>query len=513
MGFYFRKSVNIGGLKFNFSKSGVGVSTGIKGFRIGTGPRGNYIHMGRNGVYYRKTWSNNKTASNKTNNYRRYYNQKNDANSNDIDEYETTEIYDSSSKELIDEITNNNKKITSKWFSLLFCINVYAFIIAFIVFAIIDYKRKSTIIFYDIDEEAETKLQKFYDSFDELRKCNKKWYILSKNYNFDSKYNAGAYSLVDRKKLAITNTTPKYIKTNVKIPCIPVGKQKIYFFPDKILIFEGKKVGGLSYKNLEIEISNGNFIETGSIPSDGTIVNYTYKYVNKNGGPDRRFSNNPRYPIMRYSYITFLGGNGFNEVIMLSKEGIGNQLKEQINLLKVDQLIKENDSINSNNEDKKINNISKDDKIESINSIIKNTEEHIKQAEYQESKDNILSKLKLYENNNKEEIDPFLMEAIELVVETRQVSTSFIQRRFKIGYERAKKIVDQMEQRGIISRYQGSKPREILVSKEMWNNLKNNTNRVDENIQEKKQNDKSYVDGIERKNEIEDKKKNMFYKK
>lgn len=39
MGFYFRKSVNLGGLRFNLSKSGVGVSTGFKGFRIGSGPR------------------------------------------------------------------------------------------------------------------------------------------------------------------------------------------------------------------------------------------------------------------------------------------------------------------------------------------------------------------------------------------------------------------------------------------------------------------------------------------
>lgn len=56
MGFYFRKSVNLGGLRFNLSKSGVGVSTGFKGFRIGSGPRGNYVQMGRNGIYYKKTW-------------------------------------------------------------------------------------------------------------------------------------------------------------------------------------------------------------------------------------------------------------------------------------------------------------------------------------------------------------------------------------------------------------------------------------------------------------------------
>ena len=311
MGFYFRKSINIGGLRFNFSKSGIGVSTGVKGFRIGTGPRGNYIQMGRDGIYYKKIWNNKSTSRQRTNNYKVYNNTKNNINDVDIDEYETTEIYDSSSKELIDEITNNNKKITLKWFSLLFCINIYSFIIAFIVLAIIDYKRKSTVIFYDIDEETEKKLQRFYDSFDELRKCNRKWYILSRNYNFDSKYNAGAYSLVDRKNITITNTTPKYIKTNIKIPCIPVGKQKIYFFPDKILIFEGKKIGGLSYKNLEINIANGNFIETELAPNDGTVVSYTYKYVNKSGGPDRRFSNNPRYPIMRYSYITLIGENGF----------------------------------------------------------------------------------------------------------------------------------------------------------------------------------------------------------
>ena len=53
MGFYMRKSVSFGGVRFNFSKSGIGVSVGVKGFRIGTGPRGNYIHMGRNGIYYR----------------------------------------------------------------------------------------------------------------------------------------------------------------------------------------------------------------------------------------------------------------------------------------------------------------------------------------------------------------------------------------------------------------------------------------------------------------------------
>ena len=80
------------------------------------------------------------------------------------------------------------------------------------------------------------------------------------------------------------------------------------------------------------------------------------------------------------------------------------------------------------------------------------------------------------ESATDDETDPFLMEAIETVVETGQASTSFIQRRFKVGYARAGRIIDQMEERGIISGYQGSKPREVLMSKERWEELKMQTN-------------------------------------
>ncbi len=53
MPFYLRKSVRAGPFRFNFSKGGVGVSVGVRGLRVGTGPRGHYIHAGGGGVYYR----------------------------------------------------------------------------------------------------------------------------------------------------------------------------------------------------------------------------------------------------------------------------------------------------------------------------------------------------------------------------------------------------------------------------------------------------------------------------
>ena len=77
-----------------------------------------------------------------------------------------------------------------------------------------------------------------------------------------------------------------------------------------------------------------------------------------------------------------------------------------------------------------------------------------------------------------DDTDPFLMDAIDVVVETGQASTSFIQRRFKVGYARAGRIIDQMEERGIISGYQGSKPREVLMTKERWAELKMGTDKT-----------------------------------
>ena len=55
MGWYLRKSIRFGPVRLNLSKSGLGLSAGVKGFRVGTGPRGNYVHAGRGGIYFRSS--------------------------------------------------------------------------------------------------------------------------------------------------------------------------------------------------------------------------------------------------------------------------------------------------------------------------------------------------------------------------------------------------------------------------------------------------------------------------
>ena len=62
--------------------------------------------------------------------------------------------------------------------------------------------------------------------------------------------------------------------------------------------------------------------------------------------------------------------------------------------------------------------------------------------------------------------------AVDVILETGQASVSMLQRRLKLGYARAARIVDEMEEKGIVGPFQGSKPRAILVTKEQWQTMR-----------------------------------------
>ena len=109
-----------------------------------------------------------------------------------------------------------------------------------------------------------------------------------------------------------------------------------------------------------------------------------------------------------------------------------------------------------------------EEEVEKVVNFIKNEEEEIKYEESiiehieSESKDGG----KVSEDSDGDEL---LNEAIKIVIEYNQASTSFLQRKLRIGFNRASRIMDELEERGIISEKDGSRPRQILVSKEELN--------------------------------------------
>ncbi len=110
-----------------------------------------------------------------------------------------------------------------------------------------------------------------------------------------------------------------------------------------------------------------------------------------------------------------------------------------------------------------------EEEVENIISFIKDTEEDNKYEEeilehINSASDGTLEK--------KEDSDELLDEAIKIVVETGQVSTSYLQRRLRIGFNRAARIIEELEDNGIISSRDGNKPRQVLISKEEVKNMR-----------------------------------------
>lgn len=64
--------------------------------------------------------------------------------------------------------------------------------------------------------------------------------------------------------------------------------------------------------------------------------------------------------------------------------------------------------------------------------------------------------------------DEILKKAIEVVVEAQSASTTLLQKRLKLGYARASRIIDELEEKGVIGQYEGSKPRKVLITKQQW---------------------------------------------
>ncbi len=68
--------------------------------------------------------------------------------------------------------------------------------------------------------------------------------------------------------------------------------------------------------------------------------------------------------------------------------------------------------------------------------------------------------------------DPLIMEAVDVILDAGQASTSYLQRRLKVGYARAARLMDELEDRGIVGPQDGSKPRELLITRSQWQEIK-----------------------------------------
>ncbi len=99
------------------------------------------------------------------------------------------------------------------------------------------------------------------------------------------------------------------------------------------MIQKSRSVAALHYQDLTVSNNPARFIESETVPGDSSVVGETWRYVNRKGGPDRRFNFNKQLPICLYGEMEFKSQSGLNCKIQFSKRSAAERLSKAIEIL------------------------------------------------------------------------------------------------------------------------------------------------------------------------------------
>ena len=337
MGFRYRKSINLGGgFRINISKSGIGYSYGVKGFRKTKTARGTtrttYSIPGTGLSYVQEEGR----KKNPSHNSGQYPDRKN-IPSEDSNHYDMREIANASAENMTSDglehiIASARKAIKRRSFvvfglvvSLIAgCILPYIFILSaiLIVLLIIVSNKSRVYLEYEIDEDQQSSVERIIRPNINITKCAKLWRVTQSSRVVNTKYSSGASCSVKRVSCKANTKTPFPFKTNAETASFKTNKETLLFLPDKLFIIQGSKIGALSYEDISFKKLTTRFVEDGILPKDAQVVDYTWKFVNKSGGPDRRFKNNFRIPVCLYGEMNLYSPKGLDTVIMYSNPDV-----------------------------------------------------------------------------------------------------------------------------------------------------------------------------------------------
>lgn len=328
MGFYLRKSVSFGPLRLNFSKSGVGLSAGVTGARVSIGPRGTYIHAGRGGFYYRQRLDSGGRPPQEG--LRQHARPAVDQLSSDaVPTAEAADLVPASADDVLATINKCASRLPlAPWVGAMLVLLLLSLLgsgqLALSLLTLIvgtslviylhnrDKIRRTASLVYELDLPTQHWMDGIQAALDTLGQSVRVWRVEGRQFTDDWKRNAGASSLIRRRPVRVGVVKPPYISTNLQIKGIDLGQLRLLFFSDWLLIYQSGRYGAVSYDTIGVNHVPVRFIEEEIPPRDAQIVDQTWRYVRKNGGPDLRFNNNRQLPVMLYGHLELTSSTGLN---------------------------------------------------------------------------------------------------------------------------------------------------------------------------------------------------------
>jgi type II secretory pathway pseudopilin PulG len=181
-----------------------------------------------------------------------------------------------------------------------------------------DVTHGTAILNYSLGQETETAFSNLQAALRDLATSQRLWHLDAEGYTSDWKRNAGASSLLRKSDAESLLAVPPRIVCNLNVPTLRSKWKSLYFFPDRLLVYDRTGIGAVPYSAIQPTVAQTRFIEAGAVPTDSPAVGSTWRFVNKRGGPDRRFNNNRQLPILSYGELHLSSNSGLNEVFQCS---------------------------------------------------------------------------------------------------------------------------------------------------------------------------------------------------
>lgn len=343
MSFFFRKSAQLGPIRVNFSKHGIGASVGVRGFRVGIDSGGRqYVHAGGGGVYFKETLGSlspkpiptvpptSFRSSNRTH--------------SEFVAHGSSHATDGAD-ELSASISNAAKQVAATPVAVVtailcailsfaaltatptevkICIPALLLPSAFwLVWHAMQYdESRKVVLNYEFDGDSWTHWLGFVSALNRLRQTHCK--VLTAGAQvYDRKYHGGAGMVIDTRSARLVESKPlPFVNCNIDIPAFePISGAVYRFLPDRILLEQDRQFTSIDYSELKLNGGRERIIEQ-SVPPRGNVVGQTWRYTNRNGGPDRRFKDNPQLPIVEYALLQITTERGMDHAILVTEEEV-----------------------------------------------------------------------------------------------------------------------------------------------------------------------------------------------
>ena len=335
---YLRSSLKAGPFRFNLSKSGIGVSAGVPGFRVGSGPRGNYVRVGGRGVSYRATVpsqrSGTRQLSGPTTQRRSPGAPELQYGAVAVQEISTATIetlQGSSQSDFVAQLQVAAQR-HSVWTWVLVASLLVSLPLALLPMLVLgplvywlylrDRAAQSVVAFYDLEPGPAEHYGRLVDAACAVQQAHKNWAVIGSGTvrtTTQYKVNSGVDSIVKRKAGKVNTDGPRELVTNIAVPSFHCGDYQLFLLPDRVLVKHRRTFADLPYQELSVFMDALRFHEKGAVPRDSQQIGTTWQFVNKKGGPDRRYKNNPRLRIMQYGRLTFSTRTGMNLQMQCSR--------------------------------------------------------------------------------------------------------------------------------------------------------------------------------------------------